>query len=156
MDLQMFMNNAMKARRSQVLSRSNQLTLGELILKLKPIVEKNADEPEQPRVVFDFGTAFPTSLASWRGSYEELALGYALSGYDASTNHFGEIKADALLNELESALQKTYTGWKGGEFSMHKGTPVWVANPGNSGNTAIVEVVDNGWEVILMTQYCEY
>lgn len=51
---------------------------------------------------------------------------------------------------------KEFTGWKGGEFTMDESTPVWVANAGNSGNTGIIDVVDDGWRIILMTAYCEF
>ena len=54
------------------------------------------------------------------------------------------------------AVTEEFTGWKGGEFEMDESTPVWVANPGDSGNTGIIDVIDDGWRVIIMTSYCNY
>lgn len=46
-DLQTYLENSMKARRAKTLSTSDQLTLGELLLKLTPILEKYSDkEPD--------------------------------------------------------------------------------------------------------------
>lgn len=158
MDLQTYLGNAIAAGRQKTLSNSDQLTLGELLLKLKPIAENQKDKKEEDiaRVQFDFGTAVPTGFASWRGSYSEIALGYELSGYDNHAKHFDNVKVTDFTKMVEDAIGQTYTGWKGGEFTMNKNTPVWVANPGNSGNTGIVEVIDDGYRVILMTAYCEY
>lgn len=159
MNLHDYLVNACLAKRAKTLSESPQLTLGELILKLKNILDKNTiSNPgeEEPWVCYDFGTAIPTTLASWRGIYSELALGYQLTGYDTHTNHGVQKKLlSSLLSELEGAIGSEYIGWKGGTFIMNKNTPVWVDNPGNSSNTAIVEVVEDGFRVILMTQYCE-
>jgi len=158
MELKDYINNAIAAGRQKTLSNSDQLTLGELLLKLKPIVEKQLDKKDDDiaSVEYDFGTAIPTNFSSWRGSYSEIALGYELIGYDNYEKHFGNVKVTNFIKMVEEAIGQTYTGWKGGEFTMNKNTPVWVANPGNSGNTGIVEVIDDGYRVILMTAYCEY
>lgn len=138
------------------ISDCKQLTLGELIQKLEKCELTHGEENEPKNVCFDFGSAVPTGLDSWRGSYDELALGYKLSGHDNNDEHFAKTTAEELLNELKSAIGKKFTGWKGGEFHMNENTRVWVANPGNAGNTGIVEVVDDGWRIILLTSYCEY
>ena len=39
---------------------------------------------------------------------------------------------------------------------MGKTTPIWVANYGNGGKTAVIDVVDNEYEVILITAYRKY
>lgn len=83
------------------------------------------------------------------------ALGFDFVGYehfDKNIEH-KEPTIQELLTELKSAIGKEYTGWKGGEFRMDENTPVWVANSGNSGHTAIVDVLDEGWQVILVTEY---
>ena len=38
---------------------------------------------------------------------------------------------------------------------MSKETPVWVANYGNVGHTAIVDVIGDKYEVVLNTRYME-
>jgi hypothetical protein len=157
-ELHSFITRQMKAQREIVKKYSPQLNLGDLIDKLKAIAaSKEPDKLKDCDVCFDFGSAVPTTLASWRGSYSELALGYRLTGYDATDGgHFNDAKLVALITELESAIGKDFTGWKGGEFRMDRSTSVWVANPGNSDNTGIIEAVDDGWRVMLMTQYCEF
>lgn len=156
-DLQTYLNNAVSANRQKTLANSDQLTLGELLLKLKPILDKNSDKkPEgQPTVSFDFGTAQPTDFGSWRGAYEEIALGYQLTGYDVSQS-IEYVKLNEFYKKVEAAIGQTFEGWKGGDFTMNKNTPVWVANSGNSSHSAIVEVIDNGYDVILVTGYREY
>lgn len=133
-----------------------QLTLGEIIDKLEVIVNRHSDE-DNYLADFDFGSAVPTRLASWRGAYDELALGYRLSGYDATNGgHFSDSKASVILDELKSAVGKRFLGWKGGEYLMSRDSRLWVSNPGNGGNTGIVDVVDFGYKVVLMTAYFEY
>lgn len=156
--LQQMMSDSIDAARKRSFDKSVQLTLGELILKLEAIQAKNVRENKEQHatVSFDFGTAIPTELDSWRGSYNELALGYKLTGYDSQNGHMDEITLPHLIDELTSAIGKTFEGWKGGDFKMSKNTPVWVANRGNSGDTVIWDVLDRGYKVVLLTCYAEY
>ena len=147
MDLQTYIQNAVKASRANTLSNSDQLTLGELILKLEPIV-KNQKEGDEATVRYDFEYLFPTSIDSWRGSYDELALNFETQGE--------EMKVSEFLKMLKECIGKTFTGYKGGDFTMHKGTPIWVANYSHSGNTAVIDVVDNGYVILLITGYREF
>lgn len=132
----------MPAGRSERLKTSPQLLLGELILKLEAVEKKDL------RVCFDFENAHPTHLGSWRGSYCELAIRFEFEGSCLTVVDF--------LKKLHEAVGATYEGYKGGEFTMGKNTPVWVANYGNSGNTAVVGIIDTGYQVIIETKYCEY
>jgi len=147
MDLQTYIQNAVKASRANTLANSDQLTLGELILKLEPIV-KNQKEGEEATVRYDFEYLFPTSIDSWRGSYDELALNFETQGE--------EMKVSEFLKMLKDCIGETFTGYKGGEYLMHKGTPIWVANYSHSGNTAVIDVVDNRYVVLLITGYREF
>lgn len=142
--------------RKERFGRSVQLSLGQLILEVEDSgIYNSKQEPKD--VYFDFGSAIPADMDSWRGSYDELALGYRLSGYDNNRqHHFADVKADKFLEMLKSTVGKEFTGWKGGEFTMSKDTPVWVANSGNSGNTAVVGVLNDGWRLVILTAYCEY
>jgi hypothetical protein len=139
-----YLENAVKASRAKTLANPDQLTLGELILKLEPIV-KNQKEGEEATVRYDFEYLFPTSIDSWRGSYDELALNFETHGNEMSVSDF--------LKMLKDCIGKKFIGYKGGEYTMHKGTPIWVANHSHSGNTAVIDVVDNDYEVILITGY---
>lgn len=147
MDLQTYIQNAVKASRANTLANSDQLTLGELILKLEPIV-KNQKEGDEATVRYDFEYLFPTSIDSWRGSYDELALNFETQGE--------EMKVSEFLKMLKECIGKTFTGYKGGDFTMHKGTPIWVANYSHSGNTAVIDVIDNGYVILLITGYREF
>lgn len=147
MDLQTYIQNAVKASRANTLANSDQLTLGELILKLEPIV-KNQKEGEEATVRYDFEYLFPTTIDSWRGSYDELALNFETQGE--------EMKVSEFLKMLKECVGKTFTGYKGGDFTMHKRTPIWVANYSHSGNTAVIDVVDNEYVVLLITGYREF
>ena len=140
------------------------LTLGEMINKMSVIFnyweekEKREDEKE-PIVVFDFENAYPVGLSSWRNDYSKLALNFSFYGYDI----YGYVKVDGFeakpptisefLKMLKRAVGKTFTGWKGGDFVMNRKTPVWVANDGNCGNTAVVGIKDDGYRVVILTQY---
>lgn len=155
MDLQTILQNAVAAKRAEEMKTSAQLTLGELILKME------GKSPEKP-VVFDDGEHFPTSLSSWRGSYCELAIEY--NEYDTEK----PMNAGDFAEKLKGALGKTYTGYKGGDFTMGKTTPVWVANHGNvsgfrndkkaeyNDDTAIVDIVETDNAVVLQTFSTEY
>lgn len=157
MDLQTIINNEITRAREERMKTSTQLTLGELILKLEPLVEKQPEMIKkyghEAAIVFDFSCTFPVGLSSWRGSYAELALEWA--GGDYSTNE-KQLKLSEFLDLLKSAIGKTYTGWKGGDYVMGKNTPIWVANPGNVGETAVIDVVDEEYEIILITRRCKY
>ena len=146
MDLQTYLNNAVAASRQATLAESDQLTLGELILKLEPIVEKQ--DEDEATVRFDFEYLFPNDIDSWRGSYSELALNFTTEGK--------EMKVSDFLRMLKDCIGKEFTGYKGGEFTMNKHTPIWVANYGHSGNTAVIDVVDNDYCIILITGYREF
>jgi hypothetical protein len=150
MDMQTYLDNAMVARREERMKTSDQLTLGEMILKIEPLLKKQPEIKErygdEADVYFDFEYLKPTGIGSWRGIYAELALEF--DGEKTMT----VIEFHKMLKEC---IGKTFTGYKGGEFTMGKNTPVWVANYGNAGNTAVIDIVDNEYNVIIMTGYRE-
>ena len=131
---------------------SEQITLGELIDKLKGY------KPDYP-VAFDFGTAVPTSFDSWRGAYDQLELNYKLTSYDSTdedAQKWPSVTVGELLKECEKANGATYEGWKGGDFRMDASNVIWVSNPGNASHSGLTGFIDNGIELILVTEYCEY
>lgn len=152
MDMQEYINNQIKAQRALVLAASDQLTLGELIAKIEPIAEKQkqriTDGREEAQVYFDFEYLHPTRLISWRGSYAELSLCYSTEGDAMPVSKF--------LEKLKEAVGKTFYGYKGGNFQMSRQTPIWVANYGNAGNTAVIGVLDLDYNVIIQTGYREF
>lgn len=150
MDIASVLHNAVKTARRERFERSDQLTLGEIISRCEVIQAKGYKlyDGSDPRVYFDFAHLRPTVLASWRGSYDELALGFEEDGESPALGKF--------IEALKRADGETYTGYKGGDNVMSRHTPVWVANYGNSGDTAIVGVRDEEWAVILVTGKCEF
>jgi hypothetical protein len=159
MDLQEMVENAVQAKRAEEMKTSEQLTLGELIAKLEPIAEKQKEREEEATVSFDFEYAFPTGVSSWRGSYCELAIEFDFVGYgfgDYTPKDKKEPTVSEFLAMMKKSMGATYTGWKGGDFVMGKTTPLWVANPGNSGETALIDILDEGYSVKLITKYMPY
>lgn len=151
MDLQKIMDDAVAAGRKKTLAKSTQLTLGEMVLKMEAIVKECEAEKIDSHVHYDFGHLFPTTINSWRGSYCELALDY--DSYDGGGI---QMSAKAFHELLKETVGKTFEGYKGGGFTMSRQTPVWVANYGNSGETAVVDIVKSNYGVIIKTAHCEY
>lgn len=107
MDLQKVvdaMNNSNK------LNSAREYNLGIFIKELKELDQKK-------EIILEEGV-YPEYLDSWRGSYCELALRY---GED-------KITIKELLNKAKKVLNKTLTGYKGGDFIMDEKTPIHIAN----------------------------
>src|SRR5258706_6206091 len=150
MDIQEILNNAMQVQRDEKMKTSEQLMLGELLLKLEAIADKNKP------VIFD-EQYHPGGIDSWRGSYDELAIEYEVTGK--------KFTVAELLKRLKEAIGEPFYGYKGGEFVMGKTTPVWVANYGESHGfmhdgdiwtQAVVDVSQNEQTVLIETKPMEY
>ncbi len=120
---------------------SNQMTLGAFIKALQRCNE-DAD------VVFDFCHIKPTDFDSYRGYYEQLALGWEVDGKDMTCSQ--------MLQLANRTVNKVFYGYKGGDYKMTVDTPLWVSNYGEAKETAIVDVVDKGYYVVIMTAYQEW
>lgn len=148
-----------QANRKHRMESSDQLTLGKLIEKLKPIVAKQKEiikkYQSEALIQYDFEYCYPTHFDSWRGSYNELSLNICLGGYKKEEQE-KELTVSGFLKMCEETIGKTFQGWKGGDFKMDEDTPIWIANSGNSGETALIDVYDNEYSVILMTGQREY
>lgn len=119
-------------------------------MKLGNLIAALEQRPKDETVRFDFCGRYPTKLQSYRGYYDQLALGHA--GHYDSDNPPDPPTVASLLAELRSAIGKTFTGWKGGDFRMDKSTTVWIDNPGECNGTAIVSVVGNGYATLITTR----
>lgn len=106
---------------------ATQMTLGELISFLK----HNADYDDPVKGVS--GTC-----RSYRGYYEDLA-------FDP-----GSTTAGKLLDSAQSALGATFIGYKGGEYTMRKNTPVWVSEYGTTG-VKLVDLIWQDGEIVTVT-----
>lgn len=120
----------------------NQLDLGRFIEKLEQM------DPDHD-VTFEFASLEPTDFDSYRGYYSDLALGFT----DGATTKTPLVKD--LLTLAKEAVGKTFEGYKGGSYKMGVKTPLWVANYGQSGSTAIVDVVNIGWKCVIKTEFID-
>ncbi len=100
----------------------------------------------EAEVQFDFCYTVPTTVNSYRGFYNHLAI-----GWESARSHWP--LASDLANELRSAIGKTFEGYKGGDYYMDEQTPLWVANWGDTGSTAIDRIEVNGSSVIIHTKH---
>ena len=111
-------------------------TLGEVILLLKA-------QPPFNTIKLDFTDDNPCDLESYRGYYEDLSLDY---GADTDP-----IIVRDLLKMFEDADGSTYTGYKGGDFTMHRKTLVFVAPYGSCGRM-LVNIQSAGDITTIITQ----
>ncbi|MCK5604415.1 hypothetical protein KAR91_21170 [Candidatus Pacearchaeota archaeon] len=88
------------------------MTLGELIVAL--------ESHDQDRVI-PLGFNNPHS---YRGYYDELA-------FEPAEN----VTVGAMLKDAKSALGKTFTGYKGGDYTMNEHTDVHLSFHGHCGET---------------------
>lgn len=117
-----------------------QLTLGEIMFLLSRI------DPEAS-VRYDFGPFVPTAINSYRGYYGQLAIGFAEPCGGTV------ITVQQLLIKCRDCVETDFEGYKGGAFTMHESTYVWVANWGKCHDTAIVGIIDQQNEAIIETAY---
>lgn len=116
------------------------LTIGAFIAKLK-------DQDSNNRICFDFANFAPTTFDSYRGYYDELAL-----GFEDNSN----VTVKELLDKAEEAQRGTFTGYKGGKFTMSSNTPLWASNYGRTSSTAIVDIVNNDYQTIIVTEWIDF
>lgn len=176
MDIQKLLDNAVQAQRAKEMLTSEQIMLGELIIKLENINDKTLP------IIFDDKKYKPSGLSSWRGVYRELAICY--EGSDCCYNqpkdtcekdkfgdhHYkcscGGLKyhntklpnsptVQDFLNILILANGRVFCGYKGGDFTMGKNTPVWVANDGECSGFKTNKDYDNQ-AVININQQDDY
>lgn len=114
-----------------------QMTLGQLIEQLEKM------NPESGVICSTDTSMVFTTFDSYRGYYEDLALGYVAKDYYEEKKD-GEIHTvKDFLEEAKSCLNKKFYGWKGGEFVMDADTPLWVANSGHTSNFIIGHIEES-------------
>lgn len=119
---------------------SERLNLGQFI----EVLEKR---PSDQGVMFDFGGCVPTGWDSYRGYYDDLALGFS-GEYGANGLTLAQ-----LIDNSKRCIGKDFTGWKGGEYAMDAYSRIWVANPGNTSDTIITGVRDCSWWTVIATEW---
>lgn len=116
------------------MSRSKyHLTLGDLIEVIGKV-------PPGTPIKFDDGSN-PGEFDSYRGYYSDLSI----------QPQSQSVTSDELLASASAALGETFTGYKGGDFTMHKDTPLWKAAYGCCG-PAIVDGKMIGDTFVLITK----
>jgi len=134
---------AVKRMRQADLKEFNILNLGQIIEKLK-------EQDQKETIMFDFGGYVPDmELDSYRGSYDELCVGYKKQEWNKDQTVGDFLKA------CEKAVGNTYTGYKGGDFTMDEDTPVWVAQYSEATSTGIVDIRYCSHFVLIETKHCE-
>lgn len=113
------------------------LTLGQAISRLN-LFNKTL------RVVFDWSRLAPCNPDSYRGYYSDLAL--AECEKHITVHDFSEM--------LKECLDKSFYGYKGGDFIMDKDTPLWAAEYGSSGR-AIMRLEKRDESVLILTKYLD-
>lgn len=103
------------------------MRLGQLIDALKMSPQENVLLVSGPT------SLGPTSVNSYRGYYEDLAI---------AVEEGARPKVCDFVRVLEQAIGKTFQGYKGGDYTMDKGTLVWVSNYGRASG-CVVDRVDN-------------
>ena len=112
-------------------SEVHQISLGYLILALRK------GKPDE-RVRFDWNHLRPTGLESYRGYYDQLAIGF-------SDDRDIEMTVGELLSICEDALGRQFEGYKGGYNTMGRETRIYVANWGSCHGVGVVGVEVHRW-----------
>lgn len=99
------------------------ITLSDLIVELEKIDGNKI-------VKFGFGEPM-----SYRGYYEDLAF-----------TPERDVKISDMLNYAKSALGKTFTGYKGGEYKMEDWTDCYIAEYGTSYGDMIGPTLMSYWQ----------
>jgi hypothetical protein len=80
---------------------------------------------------------------SYRGYYDQAAIGY---------DEDNELTVEEMISDLESAIDgRTFTGYKGGEYSYSEETPLHVDNYGDCTDTRIKSIKESEYYVIIKT-----
>lgn len=99
------------------------MTLGELIAELGQM-------DQSATVTYGFGEPM-----SYRGSYDELAFEPVANANVAD-----------MLAHAKSALGRTFTGYKGGDYAMHDYTVCWISQYGQCSHDGISSQLVNYWK----------
>ena len=131
------------------ISEYGTITLGGFIEALEEWCENaekendGAFKAKDCHVYFDWAMATPEGIDSYRGYYRHLALGYG--------DEDNVVTVGGLLFILNDAIGRTFVGWKGGDFTMDRMSPVWVGNPGHCYGTQIKGIQGKHYAAVIIT-----
>ena len=118
-------------------------TLGEVILLLQA-------QPKENLVKLDFTDDKVEAIDSYRGYYEDIALEY---GPESRFSYRGPLTTvKELLDECERAVGKTFYGYKGDEYIMHRKTLVWVSRWGHCDQRMVTDIRSDGNITTIITE----
>jgi len=103
-----------------------QFTLGDLIDKLEMLDPATLVKMQFSDPAVDF------TSHSYRGYYDQLAI------YPRFDRCGTPVCVSQLVRMLKECDGHTYSGWKGGDYTMDRGTPIWVSDLGETSNTSLV------------------
>lgn len=127
------------------------MTLGELIEALERLDEDTPIRLDFSSVIAvrdgeQRGLEVPGRFISYRGIYAHLAIESAAGYRDDLPAHIVERgwrqngTAVLLASAAHAAVGTVFEGYKGGEYTMTRDTPVWVAEEGSSTGWALLAV----------------
>jgi len=116
-----------------------QMTVGQLI---DALAQENQAWPVRIERDDDYPRA--AGIGSYRGYYEQLAIGSTKDGGNA-------LCVGELLAKLRAQVGNTVTGYKGGAFRISLETPVWAAEYGECG-PMVVGIDLRDYFVTLLTE----
>jgi len=116
---------------------SGQILLGELIARLAPLPGHLIVKVSTP----DGLLSNTDGLSSYRGYYSDLAIERGGS----------EVTIAEMVDRLQNAVGETYEGYKGGDYTMSRSTPVWVASYGEASGWLVIDVVLEENVIVIVT-----
>lgn len=140
MDQDEFMKTIQKAAQAetnQMSAEAGQVTVGELIAKLE-------SAPKKLAIILSDGNS-PGVYSSYRGYYDHIAIE---PGDEPTT-------VKDFLKATKEVVGKTYMGYKGGDYTMTKHTPVWVSAYGDYTGHGIVDLRVEKDKVVLIVKDIE-
>lgn len=119
-------------------------------LKYAELVDAVSKLKPDTIIRFDFGYTTPCGMHSYRGYYEDMAIGY-------KDDEFGNLLAGQWLDELKSFSQQKLHGYKGGTYDVRHDTTIWVSKHiSEVTGTMITGIKDLGYGyAIIETAYGE-
>jgi hypothetical protein len=190
MDLQTIFNNMMVAHREEQMKNSSQLTIVELLLKLQAAGNKDLPVVFDDGTYRPCGlSSWRGSYAELAFTYAKVGEKPETSGCDYNSDEIEKVypanqymgeytvykqirttlpdkpKVSDVVELLKRVQGKTFTGYKSGDFTMGKTTPLWIANYGHSDGfktndkfyeQAVIDVLEANDAVSILTELIEY
>lgn|SRR6185312_6064336 len=121
-------------------------------LTLQDLIDRLEDFPDNELLYTAAGHILDGSLASYRGIYSDLSMGYHDENY-----YFDEpkITVGEFYSKLTYVIGDVMYGYKGGEFTMTQDTLCWLSRYNENSGLMIVGVEEIEGRVYLMTVMVE-